>query len=306
MSKTLKDGLTLEEMQEQGYISKDVEIDSALDFYFDNEVERGRNVTIGFDNAEERYNGYKDKEYLVRNAEQVKIQGIYDGPAIITESMNNGYEIEFYDNEETVMKELDRLEKSGIPSIDEEIKEFEDKLQEIGVDTYGINITVLPERNNGGHFHSFQVENHGMLLLDNCFVLDDERAMECSTMINSLGKEIEGFHIEGIEKERDSIGFNRYYNVTFTKEDFETTQELEINPLVFAQGQTRNTLDVIMENVDFDSLREEYKEWKEEELSLDKELEKLKEITEKLEECNEADKELAEELELTQEKKITR
>lgn len=306
MSKTLKDGLTLEEMQEQGYISKDVELDDVLEVYYSGNSVQGREVTIGFDDVEERYKAYKDREYIVRAAEHVKMESIYDGPAVLIQSMYDRCELRFFDSEESVMQELDRLESSGLLPIDSEITEFEKKLEELNVDTYGINIKVLPEHNNGGHFHSYQVENYGTLLLDNCFVLDEERAMECSTMINSLGKEVEGFHIEGIEKERDSIGFNRYYNVTFKKEDFEATQEVAINPLMFPQGQTRNTLDVIIENVDFDSLREEYQEWKVEELSLDQELEKLKEVTEKLEECNNIDKELAESLELTEEKKITR
>lgn len=72
------------------------------------------------------------------------------------------------------------------------------------------------------------------------------------------------------------------------------------------QEMLEENLDNEYHDVDFDSLEEEYKDRKEEELSLDKELEKLKEVTEKLEECNNLDKEFTESLELTEEKKITR
>lgn len=259
MTKTLKDGLTLEEMKEQGHISKEVELATLLELYYENEVEILRAVKIGYENEEDRYRGHYEGELYELEAKQVKFKNIYEGPTIIKESPEDGYVIKFYGAEESANRELNRLESSGLPSIDSEIYEFEKRLEELGLDPYEITINVEREINNGGHSFSYQVFYNEVLLLDNCFSLDGLRVAECFRLITSIRKGIYCFHIEEISKEKD--GFNRYYNVTFTKGQFETTHQVEINPLKFPQGQTRNTLEVILDSIDHTSLHVEYLDW---------------------------------------------
>lgn len=259
MTKTLNEGLTLEEMKEQGYISKEVELATLLEMYYESEVEILKKVTIGYVNEEHRYIGHQEGEMSELKAYLVKFKNIYEGNATIKESLEEGCEIKFYVTEESAEMALYRLESSGLQSISTEIYEFERELEELGLDEYDITINLVREINNGGNFHSYQVFYNEVLILDNCFSLDRIQAISCCNSINSIRKGVETFKIEEISKEKD--GFNRYYEVTFTKGQFETTHEFKINPLKFPQGQTRNTIDVVMETMDFDSLHIEYLDW---------------------------------------------
>lgn len=298
-------GLSFEDMMVAKLLPEDLDKEDLLDKYFSGDYESIKEVTVGYDNSEDKYKGYKE-QYSPTMAEYIEFDNLPGQHIIATNNQYEGTQFTFHYSKEFAEEVLNNLEGEGEISIEDEIKQFEEKLREAGIDTYGIKVSVQPEINNGGNFYSYQVENFNSLLLDNCFSLNEEKVKECTLMIGALGKEIEGFHIESIEKGSKPYGFHKYYEVTFKKGEFEMVDEVIISPLVFAQGQERKTLDVILDGVDFDWLNEEYTTWRNEQPDYEDRLSELKEATSKLEECNQKDMDMLAELDMPLDKHKTR
>ena len=208
-------------------------------------------VSKGFKTLEDVARNYFNDQGYSRYATLSK----WDGWFILCEdNEDDSSEWIVFHNENEDRKELQLLESYFYPSIEESIKQFKSDLKHLSPQfAEQIDIDVIQEFNNSGHFHSYNLYLDNQLILDGVFFLN---ANDCYNEFKNFQifkdlLESKQIYIEGIKKERSTIGFDRYYVFTFESLIDGSWVQIE-HPITVhvPQGQPRTTTDFLESIID--------------------------------------------------------
>lgn len=213
-------------------------------------------VDVGYYGAEHQSNGYFDDSYPA-TANLYKLSVVaseLEGYYLLYEDAAGYYDGDYtiFDNLEEARNELDSLEHTELPSIEEIIKEF-DTLTE-----NKFEIEPRWENNNSGNYVSFNIYYKHCLIYDGAFIsnLDDNLAKNLFETIKVFDEGLKGYTIDSIEKLSGDPSWEKYYEVRFSRGDFEDYKDIDLHH--YLQGEPRNVIDVITNEIDFEELNAEY------------------------------------------------
>lgn len=194
-------------------------------------------VVMGYQDEEAVWHGYNDgcepmkcTIYLLGGLYYVDVEDEFDGW------------VEYvFDNKKEAIAEMNCNENMYGGSIEEMIEEF---LQDMSNSDYVVEVAVNGENGRSGNFFSYDIYHNGMMIQEGAFSLDAEEIRELLDqyykMNDSLNKTY-GITISSIIKKKDF--FERYYCITFEKDEIEIDRRFDISPIL--QGITRSPLEFL-------------------------------------------------------------
>lgn len=223
-------------------------------------------VVLGYDSEEQAADAYFKGEGLPREA----YLAMYDDVYLLKVDGTPDEEQEVFTSRLEGVKAILALEGTLYPSIETMLAQFEDELEAMDpILAARVEIKVVREDNNSGHWWSFNIYYRDCLLGDGIFELDTEtiqqKAQEFEAIHTSYKRQ--GIMVEYIRKVKAS-NFQRYYEFLFEKEiddDFvRLTDCAEISP--FLQGRPRWTtkyLESCQEDIEqqFESIKKTTEEY---------------------------------------------
>lgn len=213
-------------------------------------------ITIGFLDEETQANGYFKEGYpLTAETYTLKEEAHAFGYKYGVIIADDDY-VEYYifKTKEEAFEYAKSLENTKLLSIEEYIEDFKKLLLNDYIDIVPIYEATGPH----GYYTSYNIYMNDMLVIDGAYVLDEKLAEEVKMINDFLDNDLElnGYSITSIKKISGFPSWEKLYEIGLRKNDFYTTVEIDLH--YYPQKMTRNVVDIIVKEIDWDSLEEEY------------------------------------------------